>query len=125
VKPIPYGSVTPVIIGVFSARVRFTVPSNSFQAAPTLQQPIPQSLASVQSRTFPAATFVDRLVQPETLPAVDIGHDPLPPILRPDANSGVLDIFSSGLAAPARGFHFILLQKRCLMQRASCIRVCS
>ena len=57
------------------------------------------------------ATFVDRLVQPEeTLPAVDIGHDPLPPILRPDAQLGVLDI-TEWFGSTSGGIRTYLLQK--------------
>ena len=57
------------------------------------------------------ATFVDRLVQPEeTLPSVDIGHDPLPPILRPDAQLGVLDI-TEWFGSTSGGIRTYLLQK--------------
>jgi alpha-1,6-mannosyltransferase len=56
-------------------------------------------------------TFVDRLVQPETsLPAIDIGHDPLPPILRPQASLSVLDI-TEWFGSTSGGIRTYLLQK--------------
>jgi len=56
-------------------------------------------------------TFVDRLVQPEeSLPAVDIGHDPLPPILRPEAQLGVLDI-TEWFGSTSGGIRTYLLEK--------------
>ncbi len=55
--------------------------------------------------------FVDRLVQPEhALPPIDIGHDVLPPMLRPQAQLGVLDI-TEWFGDTSGGIRTYLLQK--------------
>ncbi len=56
-------------------------------------------------------TFVDRLVLPEdSLPVVNIGRDPLPPMLRRDADLGVLDI-TEWFGSTSGGIRTYLLQK--------------
>ncbi len=59
----------------------------------------------------PTQAFVDHLVQPEeSLPAIDIGHDRLPPTLRPEASLGVLDI-TEWFGSTSGGIRTYLLQK--------------
>ena len=59
----------------------------------------------------PTQAFIDRLVVPEhSLPSVDIGHDPLPPILRPEAKLGVLDI-TEWFGSTSGGIRTYLLEK--------------